>query len=138
MKRNYNIIKISGFKGILFAVFVVGCLIAGFLTFPSWVCMHIWNYISGFISGMPQMTLLHGAILWCIIALSIYALNQGNFSISFGGVSQVPPNEARIKEILNQIHERNSNLANIDKVLNSEIEKVISDESNSDDKVENQ
>ena len=66
MKRNFNVIQINGIKGILLAVFLLGCLVAGFLTFPGWLCMNIWNYISGYFVDMPKMQLVHGVLLWCI------------------------------------------------------------------------
>ena len=133
MKRNYNIIKISGLKGVIFAIFIVGCLIAGFLTFPGWVCMHIWNFVAGLFSEMPEMNLLHGCIMWCIIALSVYALNQGNFSISVGGAPVSTPSEERIKEILRQVHEKNSNIIPLDSVIKGDSEGAESENTSKDD-----
>ena len=46
--------------------------------------------------------------LWAIIALSFYALNSDAFSISFGTSVPRPVSDERIKEIIKQIHERNS------------------------------
>ena len=138
MKKNYNIIKISGFKGIFFAIFIVGCLIAGFITFPAWVCMNIWNYIAGFIINMPTMSLLHGVLLWGIVALSIYALNQGNFSISFGGTPAMNHNDVRVKEILKQIHERNASFVPLDTLLKQENASDCDKDSENDDIIKNQ
>ena len=104
MNRKFSVIKINGFKGIVLAVFIAGCLIAGFLTFPGWLCMHIWNFIAGYFSNMPLMTLTHGIILWCILALSFYAINTGNFALSFGSAVPAQPIEERIKEIIKKIN----------------------------------
>ena len=114
MNRKINVIKINGFKGILLAAFIVGCLIAGFLIFPGWLCKNIWNFTAQYFSVLPVMTLLHGTILWVIVALSTYALNKGKFAISFGS-STIPPyrdynNEAKIKEILKKISEKNASI----------------------------
>lgn len=113
MNKKINVIKINGFKGILLAVFIIGCLIAGFLIFPGWVCKNIWNFTAQYFSAMPSMTLLHGSILWVIVALSTYALNKGKLSISIGS-SPVPTyreyNEARINDILRQISEKNASI----------------------------
>ena len=114
MNRKINVIKINGFKGILLAGFIIGCLIAGFLIFPGWVCKNIWNFAAQYFSVLPVMTLLHGTILWVIVALSTYALNQGKFAISFGS-GPIPPhkeyyNEARINDILKQISEKNASI----------------------------
>ena len=133
MRRNYNIIKISGLKGVFFAIFIVGCLIAGFLTFPGWVCMHIWNFVAGLFSSMPEMSLVHGILMWCIVALSVYALNQGNFSISFGGAPVSSPSEERIKEILRQVHEKNSSIIPLDAVIKNETEELESENVSKDD-----
>ena len=117
MRRNYNIIKITGIKGICIAIAVVCCLIAGFLTFPGWVCMNVWNFFADMFTSVPQMTLTHGIMLWAIIALSVYALNSGDFSISFGKPSPMPTNDARIKEMLKQLHEKNVSIVPIEQVL---------------------
>ena len=122
MKRNYNIIKISGLKGVIFAIFIIGCLAAGFVIFPAWVCMHLWNFVAGLFSAMPEMNLLHGSLMWCIIALSIYALNQGNFAISFSGAPVSSPSEERIKEILRQIQEKNSSIIPVESVISEDKE----------------
>ena len=136
MKRNFNVIQINGIKGILLAVFLLGCLVAGFLTFPGWLCMNIWNYISGYFVDMPKMQLVHGVLLWCIFALSFYALNRGNFAISFGTPKPIMRNDERIKEILRQINEQNSSILNIDKnIKNNEQETSVNTEN--DDKMLN-
>lgn len=113
MNKKINVIKINGFKGILLAVFIIGCLIAGFLIFPGWVCKSIWNFTAQYFSVMPSMTLLHGSMLWLILALSTYALNKGKLSISIGS-SPIPTyreyNEARINDILRQISEKNASI----------------------------
>lgn len=107
-KNKFSIIKINGFKGIALVVFLIGCFAAGFVIFPGWVCQNIWNFTAGYFSILPEMQLIHGVILWAIIALSFYALNSDAFSISFGTSVPRPVSDERIKEIIKQIHERNS------------------------------
>ncbi len=121
MNKNFNIIKITGFKGLLIVLFLICCFAAGFMIFPGWICMNAWNFIAGFFMDMPRMTLLHGSILWLIIALSLYALNKGNFSVSFGSAAPLPManNEERIKEIIKKINERNANIVPVTKHHNS-------------------
>lgn len=120
MNKKFNIIKISGFKGLVIFVFAIGCLIAGFLTFPGWVCMHIWNFFADYFSQMPVMNLFHGMLLWAIIALSFYALNKGDLLISFGTAAPVQRNDERIREIIRQINENNMRIMNKEKFSNSE------------------
>ena len=43
MKKNLNIIQIKGTRGLLLAAGFVCCLAAGFVYFPGWVCMQVWN-----------------------------------------------------------------------------------------------
>lgn len=80
MKRNAKIIQISGFRGILTAIFVVTCLAAGFVVFPGYVAMNIWNYFS---DKLPQINLIQGILLWATVALTYYVINKQRFAISF-------------------------------------------------------
>lgn len=128
MNKKFSVIKINGFKGLLLALFIIGCLIAGFLIFPGWICKSIWNFIAGYFMQMPVMTLVHGILLWCIIALSVYASNKGNLAISIGTSMPVNRNEERIKEIIKQINEKNSKIVPLSKKNDN-----IDDES--DDKI---
>lgn len=109
-KNKFSVIKINGLKGMALVVFLIGCFAAGFIIFPGWICMNTWNFIASYFNSMPHMELLHGCLLWAIIALAFYALNSDIFSISFGSATPRPLPEERIKEIINQINERNSTL----------------------------
>ena len=70
MKRNLNIIQIKGVKGIILAVAVVCCLIAGFIVFPGWVWMQLWNCITNYVLTMPTIGLFQGILLWAIMVTS--------------------------------------------------------------------
>ena len=76
MKKNLNIIQIRGIKGILFVVFLGCCLTAGFVVFPGWVSMHIWNYITIYAEQLPHIGLLQGILLWGIIAASYFTFRK--------------------------------------------------------------
>lgn len=128
MNKKFSVIKINGFKGLLLALFILGCLAAGFLIFPGWICKNIWNFIAGYFVQMPVMNLVHGIMLWCIIALSVYASNKGNLAISIGTSLPVNRNEERIKEIIKQLNEKNSQIVPLSKKNDN-----IDDES--DDKI---
>ncbi len=135
MRRNYNIIKITGLKGVCIAIGIVCCLIAGFLTFPGWVCMNIWNFFASMFAQAPQMSLTHGVMLWSIIALSLYALNSGDFSISFGQPAPIPQNEAKIKEMLKKLQEKNVSIVPIEQVI-ADLEAQKDNLKESEDKIE--
>jgi len=108
MNRNkFSVIKINGFKGLALVVFLIGCFAAGFVIFPAWLCQNIWNFVASYFSVVPEMQLLHGVLLWAIIALSFYALNKDTFTISVGTSVPRAVSEDRIKEILKQMSEKN-------------------------------
>ena len=70
MKKNLNIIQIKGIKGLIFAGFVVTCLAAGFIAFPGWVCMQLWNIVASYTTSMPTIGILQGLLLWGILVVS--------------------------------------------------------------------
>ena len=75
MKKNLNIIKINGLRGLLFAGMVVTCLAAGFIAFPGYVAMHLWNYITASFV-IPQIGLFQGVLLWGIIVASYFIFRK--------------------------------------------------------------
>ena len=98
MKKNVKIITINGIRGLLLAGFIICGLIAGFIISPSFACMYVWNYIADNYIAMPHMAFYHGAMLWGIIGLSIFAICRNR--ICFG--VPMPPHldEEQIKTIL--------------------------------------
>ena len=44
MKKNIKVIEINGLRGILAVTYAIICAVAGFLFFPAWALMSIWNY----------------------------------------------------------------------------------------------
>ena len=78
MKRNAKIIQISGLKGILMTIFIVTCLAAGFVVFPGFVAMNIWNHFS----DSYVLNIYQGVLLWVIIALVCFIANKQSFSVS--------------------------------------------------------
>lgn len=83
MKNKCTVIQIDGLRGILIVGFIIMCAAAGFIIFPAWCCQHGWNFIAGFVDGMPLMELKHGALLWLIIALISYVTFFGKFKVAF-------------------------------------------------------
>lgn len=120
MKNKFNVIQIKGFTGIFIAIFLIGCLIEGAIFFPSKMLMHSWNYIAQFVYNMPTMTLLHGVILWAIIALSAFALLKDKKPISYESPSMSMITDADIKKIL----EQTQNFENIKPVQKEEKEET--------------
>lgn len=98
MNRNFKIITINGMRGMIMAVFIVLGLIAGFILSPAWVCMKLWNFAFQQSNYVAAMNIYQGLILWSIIALSFYALNNRRPLIGFG-ISQGLSKE-QIKDIM--------------------------------------
>lgn len=98
MNKNFKVITINGLRGILAAIFVVFGLIAGFVISPGWVCMKIWNYLFEQSGVVSVMNLFQGVMLWAIIALSLYALNNKRALIGFGSYPSLTPEQ--IKNIM--------------------------------------
>lgn len=74
MKKNLNVIQINGIRGLIMAGFIVVCLAAGFIGFPGWVCMHIWNFAASY--TMPTIGILQGMLLWGIIVAAYFTFRK--------------------------------------------------------------
>ena len=104
MKKNFKVITINGIRGAIVAIFIVMGLIAGFIISPGWVCMQLWNYaIEEANLAVSTMNIYQGIMLWAIIALSLYALNNKRALIGFGSYQGLSPEQ--IKDIMNRAKE---------------------------------
>ena len=100
MKKNFKVITINGVRGLFAAAFVVLGLIAGFIISPGWVCMQIWNKVFEDSITLSTINLFQGIMLWAIIALSLYALNNKRTLIGFGSYPTLSPDQ--IRDIMNR------------------------------------
>ena len=123
MNKNFKVITINGIRGMLAAFFVVCGLIAGFIISPGWLCMKLWNLISEYSSYSVSMNLFQGIILWAIIALSLYALNNKRALIGFGSYPGLSPEQ--IRDIMERTKQAEA------KFLNDMKERQILDKNNS-------
>ncbi len=98
MNKNFRVITINGIRGIFTVIFIIFGLISGFIISPGWVCMQIWNYIFHNSSTVVLMNIYEGIILWAIIALTLYALNNKRALIGFGSFQGLSPEQ--IQEIV--------------------------------------
>ena len=127
MNRNFKIITINGMRGMIMAVFIVLGLIAGFILSPAWVCMKLWNFAFQQSNYVAAMNIYQGLILWSIIALSLYALNNRRPLIGFGisqGLSKEQikdimerAKDAQFKELkeFEMLARKNENIKSVDK-----------------------
>lgn len=76
MKRNLNVIQIKGVRGIIMAIFVILCLAAGFIVFPGWMWMNIWNFVASYINNLPAIGIIQGVLLWGILAASYFIFRK--------------------------------------------------------------
>ena len=99
MRRNARIIQINGFRGLLTALFIITCLAAGFIAFPGFVAMNIWNYFAG--SNVPQINLYQGILLWAIIFLTYFIATKQRVAVSFASPREL--NEEELKTLMERV-----------------------------------
>ncbi len=75
MKKNLNVIQIRGVKGLILVGMLICCLAAGFIAFPGWVAMHIWNFTAAYLE-IPAIGLIQGILLWGIIVASYFTFRK--------------------------------------------------------------
>ena len=76
MKKNLNVIQIKGVKGLIMLVMVGCCLVAGFIVFPGWVAMNIWNVLAALVNYAPSIGIIQGVLLWGIIVASYFTFRK--------------------------------------------------------------
>lgn len=126
MKRNMRVLQINGFRGIFLALFIVSCLIVGFIAFPSFLAMNIWNYLASKTGSFPAITFVEGLLLWAIILVSAYIFNKRRFIVSFNAQQELTEDEVRqvLSRIKKQVINKNE-LSKELKTLNENIDEVV-------------
>ncbi len=104
MKKNIRVVQINGFRGLFLAIFIVSCLFAGFIAFPAFLSMHLWNFLAVKTGSMPNINLIEGILLWGIIALTFIIINKRKFIVSFN--SQQELTEDELKTVMNKIKDK--------------------------------
>ena len=114
-KRKTRIIQISGIRGILTAIFVAACLAAGFIGFPGLVAMHLWNYAASFTYSMPVLNIYQGILLWAIVGISGFIINdRKKFIVSMKAPEELSDEE--MKKLMERVK-----IQSQDQMLNSMI-----------------
>jgi hypothetical protein len=135
MNKNFKVITINGIRGMLVAIFIVLGLIAGFVISPGWLCMQVWNYFMAQSGNFITMNLLQGIMLWSIIALSLYAINNKRPLIGFGSYPGLSPDQ--IKDIMSRAKDSEDKIRNEIELLNKELQINKSSAINSDNQNKN-
>lgn len=107
MKKNLKVLQINGFRGLLLAFFIISCLIAGFIAFPAFLTMNIWNYFAVQAGTLLTINIGEGILLWAIITFSIFIFSKKKFIVSFN--SQQELTEDEVKEVLSKIKKQTLN-----------------------------
>lgn len=95
-KRNTKIIQIAGIRGLLLVGFVAVCLAAGFIVFPGFVAMHIWNYAVSFTYAVPAINIYQGILLWAIFGITGFIVNdRKKFLVAYKTPSQLSEEDMR-------------------------------------------
>ena len=81
MKHDMNVIEIRGIRGLIITGGIVCCLAVGFIGFPGWVFMHIWNYFASFSLDVPAIGIIQGILLWGIVIASYFAFRKDKFIV---------------------------------------------------------
>ena len=101
MKKNFNVIQINGFRGLLMAFGVVACLFAGFIVFPGFVMKSVWNIISCYTGVIPQIAMLQGVLLWAIVVIGYFAFRKNKMMIEFKSANDLSRDE--MEEVMQRI-----------------------------------
>ena len=101
MRRNMKVIQINGFRGIFLTLFVISCLVAGFIAFPAFVAMNLWNFVVEKTDVLPTLDFAKGLLLWAIIAFSFYIFNKKKLIVSFNAKQEL--SEPEINEVVQKI-----------------------------------
>ena len=86
MKKNLNVIQINGIRGLIMTGMIGCCLAAGFIVFPGWVFMHIWNHSIAWINAqylttVPSIGLIQGILLWGIVVASYFTFRKNRLIV---------------------------------------------------------
>lgn len=135
MKKNkLRVIQISGIRGLLSAIFVVACLIAGFVGFPALMLNKLWNYLADVSGFMPYINAFQGLVLWGILALSYIIINKKQkFLVAF---EPKQPSRREIKDIIDEIKAQSAELKEVPKKTLETQELKIQPQTNTKDKEE--
>lgn len=127
MRKNAKIIQINGLRGLLVAFFIVTCLAAGFVVFPGFVAMNLWNK---FAINLPQINLYQGILLWAIVAIIYFITTKQSFAVSFGAPKELSEEELRV--LMNRVKIQ-SQARIINKMIAQNLEELQKEEHSKED-----
>lgn len=81
MKHNMNVIEIRGIRGLIITGCIICCLAVGFIGFPGWIMMHLWNFGASYSLDIPSIGIIQGILLWGIIVAAYFAFKKDKFIV---------------------------------------------------------
>lgn len=133
-----KIIQIDGIRGLITAAFVGVCLFAGFVLFPGYVAMNLWNQYLVNLLMFPQLSLFQGVLLWGMVFVSYSILTKGRFALSFKHTSGISDAELdsiiKSAKINSQMQKLNKSISKADKVVLSKESLKTLDKKTAEDK----
>ncbi len=128
MNKNYKVITINGIRGIIAIIFIVFGLISGFVISPGWACMKIFNYFSSASDLNILMNVYQGILLWVVIALSLYALNNRRTLIGFNSFQGLSPEQ--IRDIMERTRDAEMKMIKSIEIRQKELQNAKADKEN--------
>ena len=107
MRKNLRVVQINGVRGLLLTMFIISCLVAGFIAFPAFLTMNIWNYLAIKTGSFRSIGFFEATLLWAIITFSIYIFNKRKFIVSFNAQQELTEDE--VKEVVSKIQSQSAN-----------------------------
>lgn len=101
MKKNLRVVQINGIRGLFLTLFIISCLIAGFIAFPALLTMNLWNYLASKTGSFPLINFYQGTLLWAIIAISTFVFSKKKFIVSFSSKQEL--NDDELKDVVSKI-----------------------------------
>ena len=81
MKHNMNVIEIRGIRGLILTGCAICCLAVGFIGFPGWIFMHIWNFCASYSLAVPSIGIIQGILLWGIIVAAYFTFRKNKMVV---------------------------------------------------------
>lgn len=106
MKHNMNIIQIRGIRGLIVAGAAVCCLAVGFIWFPGWVLMQLWNLCASYTTAIPVIGIIQGIILWGICIAAYFAFKRDKLVVCLKAPQGLSEDE--IKEVFADLKEEST------------------------------
>ena len=113
MKKNLRVIQINGIKGLFITLFIISCLVAGFIAFPAFLTMNAWNYFAAKTNAFTVLNFGEGVLLWAIITFSIFIFNKKKFIVSFNAQEELTEDE--VKKVISKIKSQTMNKEKVKK-----------------------